>query len=592
MGLLLGLLGPVRLLDDPDDPSPGPPKLRTLLAALALQPNQVVPLERLMAALWEEHPPRSAVANLRTYANLLRRRLPPAACSADRARLVASSPGYMLRVCPHELDSLAFAELHRRGRRALADGDPRSAVPALVRALELWRGAAAEDVPRGPELGARLDALDEQRRSAAEDLAHARLDLGADVELVADLRALAAEDPVRERVWHDLMLALYRTGETSAALDAYHAARRSLSLHLGVEPGPELVQLHAAILHRDPALDDHAPGRAAEHPACHAVPAPPTPFVGRRTALDALERALVPGEHAPVAAVDGPVGSGKSALALKAAARVAGRFPDGCLYIDLGDAAGSDRTELHETWRRARSGGARILIVLDNAADEAQARPLVATWPGAATLVTGRRRCVTLGGAVHVGLDPLTRDQAVDLLAALCGAERVAAQRSDAVRVAELCDRQPLALWLAGTRMATRREWPLPAFARLLADPRHRLDVLSCGDRSLRAALDSAYLPLCDSADAGDRRAAALFRLLGRSDLREIGPAGAAALLETDVNTAIAALGRLAEARLLEPTGELRYTVPGLLRVYAAEAAPRVPAPRPADRRSPAVLTL
>ena len=591
MGLLLGLLGPVRLLDDPDDPSPGPPKLRALLTALALQPNQVVPLPRLMSALWEERPPRSAVANLRTYANLLRRRLPPAVCTADRARLVASSPGYMLRVCPHELDSLAFAELHRRGRRALADGDPASAVPALTHALDLWRGAAAEDVPRGPELGPRLDALDEQRRSAAEDLAHARLALGADVELVADLRALAAEDPVRERVWHDLMLALYRTGETSAALDAYHAARRALSLHLGVEPGPDLVRLHAAILHRDPVLEDPAPGSAAEHPVCRSVPPPPTPFVGRRAALDTLERALVPGGHAPVAAIDGAVGSGKSALALKVAARVAGRFPDGCLHIDLADGARSDRTDQREAWRRARSGAARILVVLDNAADEAQARPLVATWPGAATLVTSRRRCVALGGTVHVGLEPLTRDEAVELLAALCGAERVAAERPDAVRVAELCDRQPLALWLAGTRMATRREWPLPAFASLLADRRHRLDVLSCGDRSVRVALDSAYLPLRDSADAADRRAAALFRLLGRADLREIDPSGAASLLETDANTATAALGRLAEARLLEPTGVLRYRVPGLLRVYAAEATPWVPAPRRAGHRSPALLT-
>jgi DNA-binding SARP family transcriptional activator len=595
MGLLLGLLGPVRILDDSHDSSPGPPKLRTLLTALALQPNQVVPLHRLIAALWEEDPPRSAVANVRTYANLLRRRLPAATCAADRARVVASRPGYLLRVCPHELDSLAFAELHRQGRRALADGDPATAVPALAGALDLWRGAAAEDVPRGPELGPRLEALDEQRRGAAEDLAHARLSLGADAELVADLRALAAEHPVRERVWHDLMLALYRTGETSAALDAYHAARRALASNLGVEPGPDLVRLHAAILHRDPALAHRTTVRATARSAHRAVPAPPSPFVGRRAAIDILEQALAPDGHAlgaPVAAVDGAVGSGKSALALAVAARLSARFPDGCLRVDLADPVRDDRTDERDAWCRAKGRGARILVVLDNATDEERVRPLVATWPGAATLVTSRRRCVALDGAVHVSLEPLTLDEAVELLAALCGAERVAAARSAAARVAELCDRQPLALWLAGTRLAARREWPLPAFARLLADPRHRLDTLRCGGRSLRAALDSAYLPLRDSTDAADRRAAALFRLLGRSDTRETGPADAAALLGTDANTAIAALGRLAEARLVEPSGELRYRVPGLLRAYAAEATPWVPAPRRAGGRAPAVLTL
>ncbi|WP_051415859.1 AfsR/SARP family transcriptional regulator [Nocardiopsis sp. CNT312] len=254
MGLLFGLLGPVRLLDDPVDPSPGTPKLCALLTALALQPNQAVPLARLTAALWEKSPPASAIANLRTYANQLRKRLPPAHCTVDRARLVASPPGYMLRVCPRELDVLAFTDLHRRGRRALREGDSEEAASLLSAGLNLWRGSAAEDVPRMPVLAPRLDALDEQRWSAAEDLAHARLDLGSDPDLVSDLRTLVAEHPLRERLWHALMLALYRSNEASAALDTYREARRTLVQQLGVEPGPDLVRLHAAILNRDPAL--------------------------------------------------------------------------------------------------------------------------------------------------------------------------------------------------------------------------------------------------------------------------------------------------------------------------------------------------
>lgn len=254
MGLLLGLLGPVRLLDNPADTSPGTPKLCAFLTALAVQPNQVIPLDRLTAALWEDAPPRSSVANLRTYANQLRKRLPRSHCSFDPARLIASPPGYMLRVCPHELDVLAFTDLHRRGRQALHEGAPDTAVRLLSAALDLWRGAAAEDVTRVPVLAPRLDALDEQRWSAAEDLSLARLDLGADPDLVTDLRGLVADHPLRERLWHCLMLALYNSGEVCAALDAYRSARQTLIQQLGVEPGPDLARLHNAILNRDSHL--------------------------------------------------------------------------------------------------------------------------------------------------------------------------------------------------------------------------------------------------------------------------------------------------------------------------------------------------
>lgn len=257
--MLFGLLGPVRLLNDPSDPSPGTPKQRALLTALLLNPNRVVPLDRLITALWEDSPPRSATANVRTYVNRLRNRLPgPAGPTTDPERIIASPPGYRIRAAPGELDTLAFAALQGRGRRALRAADPAAAVAALSAAVELWRGAAAEDVPRVPELAPRLDALDEQRWCAVEDLVHARLMLGATTELIADLREFVARHPVRERAWRALMLALYRVGDTSAALDAYHAASRALDQHLGVVPSLETDRLRHGILNRDPGLDQGA----------------------------------------------------------------------------------------------------------------------------------------------------------------------------------------------------------------------------------------------------------------------------------------------------------------------------------------------
>lgn len=259
MGLQFGILGPMHVSDGGTEVSLGTLKQRTLLTALLLQPNRAIALDRLVAALWEESPPRSAVANLRTYANRLRKRLPGSACSTAPSRIVARLPGYLLSVCPGELDALAFTEHHRLGREALRTGDLTGAADALQTCLELWRGTAAEDIPRTPELAWRLAALDEQRWNAVEDLMHVRLLLGANTEVAAELRGLIADNPVRERLWAHLILALYRTGDAAAALDAYRSARCALRENLGLEPGDELTLLQSRILNRDPELAGPVP---------------------------------------------------------------------------------------------------------------------------------------------------------------------------------------------------------------------------------------------------------------------------------------------------------------------------------------------
>jgi len=601
MGLEFGLLGPTQVLHDGAEICIGPLKQRTLLTALLLQPNRVVPLDRLASALWDDTPPPSATANLRTYVNRLRKRLH---CFPGPERIVARRPGYLIRVAPEELDTHAFTEQQRRGREALRNGDAATAEAALTAGLALWRGSAAEEIPRTPELAPRLEALDEQRYSAVEDLMRARLMLGCDADLIGDLRRLVAESPVRESMWGLLMLALYRAGSPAAALETYQAARRALREHLGIEPGAELVRLQRDILNRDPRLLESWPQSArlpAGRTAPRMLPAEPARFVGRVAELHLLEEALrpcaVPGTRPRVVAVHGPGGSGKSALALKAAAALAEHYPDGQLYIDLGGGTGGSPRSPADALGRLLRGlgmatdeisadaeerayrlrelteGRRLLVVLDNAVDEAQIRPLLPPWPEVAVLITSRVRGSALDGVRHVALGPLPPDEAVELLASCCGPERVRAEPQAAEWIARLCDYQPLPLWIAGTRLFTRREWSLTAFARLLCDERHRLDTLRCGDRSVRSSIEADYLPLRDSDNPTDRRAAALFRRLGLVRAGEFRAETASVLLDCDATAATAALGRLADIRLIDPIGADRYRLSGLLRVYAAEQA-------------------
>ncbi|CAL9610460.1 Regulatory protein AfsR [Nocardiopsis dassonvillei] len=598
MGLRFGLLGPTRVFADRRELDLGTTKQRTLLAALLLRPDRVVPLDELVTALWDGEPPRSAVANLRTYAARLRRLIEP-------GRILTRHPGYLLRVGgDDEVDVTAFAERARAGRRALDTGDLARAEADLSAAVGLWRGAAAEDLPRTLGLAPHLQALEEQRRGAAEDLARVRILRGAGAELVGELRASVAADPVRERQWANLVLALYGAGDTAGALEAYRASHRALRDHLGIGPGEELTRLHRCILDGSAPPGLPAPRRAA--------PARPVPrigdLVGRDAELDALTRLLAPGPAPVLAAVHGPVGSGKSALAALAAAGTERWYPDGRLWVDLEAPGygGGPRTspdvlaellrglgedparlprETGERMRllRDRAAGRRLLVVLDNAADEAQVRPLAAAWAGAATLVTSRRHLSALDGAGHLGVGALRPDDAVALLARMCGAERVRTDPGSAARIAAFCDHLPLPLWIAGRRLQARREWPLRAFADLLDDERHRLDALVCADRSVRAAFATAFAPLRGGSLPTERLAADLFQRLGARAAGVFGPGEAAELAGCDEVTATAVLGCLADARLIEPAGANRYRVLGLLRLYAAELGARA-------RRRPAVV--
>ncbi|WP_164465830.1 AfsR/SARP family transcriptional regulator [Actinoplanes teichomyceticus] len=254
----LRLLGPVSLTVHDADVPLGGPKVAAVLTALALHANQWVSLDRLTAAVWGDTAPPSARVNLRGYAARVRCAMRTAAPDGDD-RLTSGRARYRLRLDPGELDVDVFHALAEQARAALRDGRAGEAIPLLDRALALWHGEPAENVPRVPTIEPLLTALEERRLAVAEERLGALLARGEDALVVSAARAMLADHPDRERTWGPLILALYRLGDVAGALGAYGQARAGIARRLGIEPGPYLTGLHQMVLHRDPRLGSCAP---------------------------------------------------------------------------------------------------------------------------------------------------------------------------------------------------------------------------------------------------------------------------------------------------------------------------------------------
>jgi DNA-binding SARP family transcriptional activator len=457
----------------------GPLKQRTVLAVLLAASGAVVSLDRLLDELWSGRPPCSAEANVRSYAAGLRRALPP----TERHRLATVDRGYRLAVGADEVDLAAFETLAREGRRAIERRDSVAADRALIRALALWRGRPFENAQSCPEVDGVARRLEELRMTAQEDLFEAQLALGGHWHVAPLVRRWVQANPLRERGWGQLALALYRTGNPSAALAACDEVRSVLAEELGLEPGPDLQRLRRAILKHDGSLVAGAGAVAEVRPVRPPVPRqlPPAPFVfvGRRVELDMLARIMgrprsagVPG----IVAVHGPAGIGKSALATVAAHRLADRYPDGQLFVDLGGTAARDTTRLFgtllhalgeptdddadpvETVLRWRSvlASRRILIVLDNAQSETQIEPILPANSGCGVIVTSRRVCGGLPVACRVVLDSLAETDALEMLERYAGVRSLRDQVAALRDVVRQCSGLPLALRRAASRLALR----------------------------------------------------------------------------------------------------------------------------------------
>jgi DNA-binding SARP family transcriptional activator/DNA-binding beta-propeller fold protein YncE len=250
-GLEFGVLGPLEVRSGGRPLPLGGPKQRALLAVLLLRANEAVSRDRLVDAVWGESPPATIASVLNVYLSRLRKLL---GAEESGAALVTRPHGYTLRIDPEQLDLHRFERLVREGRDAFAAGEVECAAARLAEGLALWRGPPLADVAAVPCAESELRRLDELRLAALEDRIEAELALGRDSEVVPELRALAVEHPLRERLRAQLMLALYRTGRQSEALQCYREARRLLAGELGIDPGPELRSLEKAILAQDPSL--------------------------------------------------------------------------------------------------------------------------------------------------------------------------------------------------------------------------------------------------------------------------------------------------------------------------------------------------
>ncbi|GIG90288.1 AfsR/SARP family transcriptional regulator [Plantactinospora endophytica] len=612
----LRLLGSVEVWAGGHRLDVGPPQRRATLAALLVDAGRLVPTETLIDRVWADEPPQAAREAL--YANIsrLRRLFRQPTDGPDQAQpvvLLQRGGGYTLQVAPERVDLLRFRDLVRAARQR----EPAGRAVLLRQALDLWRGPALADVPGNWATRMRR-SWSLERLDAAVEWARAELRLGRQKQLVGGLRTLVAEYPLAEPLTAVLMRALADTGRVAEALDCYATIRTELVEQLGAEPGRELRELHEGLLRdgtsvgtdgtagtdrtdgtAEPAGTDGA-AKPAETPETARVPAGRNDlsgdivdFTGReaelRQLLDFLPAEVGAGPAVVLSAIDGMAGIGKTALAVHAAHRLTSRYPDAQLMVDLhGHATGREPARPHAVlesllgalgvpgsqipdglderaslWR-AELAGRRALVVLDNAANAAQVRPLLPGTSRSLTLITSRRRLTELDGAHVISLDVLPPDDALTLFHRVLGTGRAPDPADDVAEVVRLCGYLPLAIRIAAARLRTRPAWTVAHLADRLASRQRRLTELTVGDRSVAAAFALSYQHLGEE----QRRT---FRFLGLVPGPDFDDFATAAVLGTDLERAGRLLEELVDVHLLQQPAPGRYRFHDLLRVQAEE---------------------
>ena len=582
-------MGELRVLGSVEAVGPAGPaglhgaRQRAVLGVLALHAGTVLAIPRLVDVLWGEDPPRTAVKTLHSHVARIRQALED--CGFPPV-LQTRKPGYVLAIEPDAVDACRFERLVRAAR---AEPSASETAATLRTALALWRGDAFADAELGGWGPREVDRLQELRLTALEELWDAELLLGNHLEAARELPRLLAGSPHRERLTGLHMLALYRSGRHADALDAFQQLRRNLADEFGVDPGPNLLTLHTRILRRDPEL---APGPTSAVPS--QLPARVGHFTGRDDELATLEKLLdEPADERPVVVISGAAGMGKSALAVQWAHRIAGRFPDGRLFLDLhghdpkqamapADALAhllrglglpdermpddpAERAALY----RSLLHGKRCVLVADNAGSVEQVLPLVPGSEHALLVVTSRRGLAALGSrhAVHpITLDALGHRDSVALLTRVLGAERINREAAEAARLAELCGGMPLALRLAAARLTGEPGRAIGALATELTGGRLDSLTLEGDSRTVRTVLASAYLPL-------EPAQARLFRLLGLIPADTFSSSLGAAMSGVPAETGRAAAAELCAAHLITAAGTDRYRFHDLVREFARQLA-------------------
>jgi DNA-binding SARP family transcriptional activator len=559
-------------------------KQRVLLAALLLDANKVVSMSALSEAMWGTEAPPSAEMTIRNYVKRLRQVLLP----AGPGRISTHPRGYSIQVEPAELDLTRFTDLLTRALAAGRAGAWHDTYTSAAAALVLWRGAPLTDVASGFLVQREVPKLTELRLRALETRIEAELHLGLRAELIPELRQLAGDYPLRERLRGQLMLALYRSGRQADALAAYEETRRIL----GAEPGTGLRDLHRRMLVGDPALD--APTVSAPV-VPRELPGAAPQFTGREAEQRAMTRLLAgtgerPAHTGLLYAVTGTPGVGKTALTLHWAHQVADRFPDGQLYLNLSDDAADRPVPAAEVLGRLLStlgvadpdipdgvaervakyrsllAPRKMLVLLDNAVSADQVRPLLPAAVGCVTVVTSRdplHGLVVRDGARRLELGALSLPEAIRLLRTMIGG-RVDDNPVAARMLAEQCGRLPLALRLAAGVAKARPETGLVDLTIELVEQRRRLGLPDIGT-SLRAVFDWSVQGL----DAETVRG---LRLAGRHPGAGLDRRALAGLAGGD-GQAGRVLDRLAQAQLIQAVLPGRYEMHDLVREYARDLA-------------------
>ncbi len=565
-------------------------RLRVLLASLALNPAQPVPMDTLVDQMWGDEPPSNPRNSVQVHVRRLR-----AIIGGDTIR--TSGGGYALDIAPDDVDAIRFSDLVTRAGSA----EPDTAQRLLTEALGLWRGQPFTEVDSSPldrEFG---DALVARRLLAVERRCDYAITRGRPDECVAELRALAAEHPLREPLWARLITALIQSGQRSEAWNCSEQIRQHLADTLGVDPGADLQRLDRSILDLDRDVAPSAGSRLGPPFAIpHHLPLPSAPvgFAGRGQKFATLNQLLAGHRSMPVplqtvCVVHGPGGIGKTALAVRWAHRVADEFPDGQIYLDLHgygpgvpiEPAGAIATVLAATGLptdqlptesaaltallRTRLAGRRLLILLDNVRDPDQIRPLL---PGARSMVVVTSRNQLRGltvrdGARQLALGELSDTDARRLLSFTVPPARLAAEPQAAQRIVDLCSGLPLALRIVSDRASWQPDITLRQVADDITDAKGRLADLSGGDdpaSDVRAVLSWSH-------DRLPAETASTFRQLALYPATELSPYGVAALTARPVREVRRELDRLVAVHLVEPRSRGRFRVHDLLREYAAE---------------------
>jgi DNA-binding SARP family transcriptional activator/tetratricopeptide (TPR) repeat protein len=636
--LRFSLLGPLRAWLGDVELALGSRQQRAVLALLLMRRGRVVGLGDLVDGIWGTDPPPGAVSVLRTYVSRLRKVLEPDRAPGEPSRLVVSiGDGYVLRTDSVSIDLDQFEEHVNRAEHRRVAGDHPAAARLLRTALALWPGTPLAGIP-GPYAAAERTRLQGLRLSAQESWIRAELELGHHTDVLPDLMALREAHPLHEDVCELLLIALYRCGRQAEALEVYASTRRTLVEELGIEPGPSLQATHARLLAGDPSLarptkrgpaagtgasdahrsgigaaDIHAAGAGTGlpesgvqepvHPARTTVclsqlPSDLPTFTGRLAELECVAE-FVPDEGQPrttVITLDGMAGAGKSTLAVHWAHRIAHRFPDGSLYVNLRgyDRKGSvmdpsdaitaflvalgvaqhsvpDGLDAQAALYRSVLADRRVLIVLDNARDAEQVRPLLPGTSGCLVIVTSRSRLSGLvaGQSAHpLTLGLPTAEEAREMLARRLGAERIEAEPAAADDIVSLCARLPLTLAIVAARAAHHPAFRLADIAGELRESHGSLDAFTGGDvgTDVRAVFSWSY-------DALPPETTELFRRLSLHPGPDVSTAAAAALAGVPPRRARALLAELTGASLLTEREPGRFVFHDLLCAYAAELA-------------------